>query len=346
MPTRNLHWVGGTASWNGTAGSKWSLSAGGAGGEAIPTAIDNVFFDSSSGSGTVTVAANGMTCANLDFNGFTGTFTDDGNARNVTVAGTVLRLGSGMTLTSPGGGSSFTLSSTSGAVAVTSNGKTWTWTLSAVSGAGGISLQDNIVSVVNVGCGGGGTDVFQDNGHSLTCRHFATSNSGVVLTRSGAWTITGDDVVGGGETYKMVALSGSSDTGSVTINGSSSDTKTVAGAKTLTLGGSGTGTFILGSFTATTLTVSSPPHAISINHGETVTAGTLNISGTAGNKNSITDGSISVASGILSFDYLSLTNNIATGGARFFAGNHSDDGGGNTNWIFGSPRQAQAMVIT
>lgn len=40
----NRYWVGGTASWDGTAGSKWATTDGGAGGSAIPTSADDVFF--------------------------------------------------------------------------------------------------------------------------------------------------------------------------------------------------------------------------------------------------------------------------------------------------------------
>ena len=43
---RTLYWVGGTGQWNETA--HWSLSSGGAGGECIPTPIDDVIFDRNS----------------------------------------------------------------------------------------------------------------------------------------------------------------------------------------------------------------------------------------------------------------------------------------------------------
>jgi hypothetical protein len=40
------YWVGGTASWDGTAGAKWASTSGGVGGSSVPTASDNVFIDS------------------------------------------------------------------------------------------------------------------------------------------------------------------------------------------------------------------------------------------------------------------------------------------------------------
>ena len=43
MPSR--YWVGGTASWDATAGTKWAETSGGAGGFSVPTISDDVFFD-------------------------------------------------------------------------------------------------------------------------------------------------------------------------------------------------------------------------------------------------------------------------------------------------------------
>ena len=62
------YWRGGSGSWNTT--TNWSTTSGGGGGASVPTAADNVFFDTNSGSGTahyiVTVTDN-STCANLTF---------------------------------------------------------------------------------------------------------------------------------------------------------------------------------------------------------------------------------------------------------------------------------------
>lgn len=87
------YWVGGTASWDGTAGTKWALTSGGAGGESIPTTADDVYFDANS-SGTVTIAAGNTGAKSIDCTGFTGQLTV-GSA--ITVAGN-LTLSSGMTI--------------------------------------------------------------------------------------------------------------------------------------------------------------------------------------------------------------------------------------------------------
>ena len=68
----NRYWVGGTATWDGTAGTKWSTTSGGAGGAAVPTAVDDVFFNGASGSNTITISGS-RACRMLDCTGFTGT---------------------------------------------------------------------------------------------------------------------------------------------------------------------------------------------------------------------------------------------------------------------------------
>lgn len=70
------YWVGGTATWDATAGTKWATTSGGAGGAAVPTAADDVFFDANSGA--VTITTFGTTtdvCRSLNCTGFTGTLT-------------------------------------------------------------------------------------------------------------------------------------------------------------------------------------------------------------------------------------------------------------------------------
>lgn len=82
----NKYWVGGTATWDGTAGTKWSLTSGGTGGASVPSATDDVFFDGNSsiiGGPNVTVTiAGGSQCKSLDFTGFSGGKIVGGGAAN------------------------------------------------------------------------------------------------------------------------------------------------------------------------------------------------------------------------------------------------------------------------
>ena len=94
----NRYWVGGTASWDGTPGTKWALTSGGAGGQAIPTSADDVFFDAASGANTVTIAAGNTGAKSITCTGFTGTLA---GTADISVAGNVT-LVSGMTYTHTG----------------------------------------------------------------------------------------------------------------------------------------------------------------------------------------------------------------------------------------------------
>ena len=44
----NRYWVGGSATWNATVGTKWATTSGGAGGASVPTSADDVFLDAAS----------------------------------------------------------------------------------------------------------------------------------------------------------------------------------------------------------------------------------------------------------------------------------------------------------
>ncbi len=92
----NRYWVGGTANWDGTAGTKWATGSGGAGGASVPTSADDVFFDAASGAVTVTVSVGAPTPAkSINFTGFTGTFA---GFNQISVFGNVTFV-AGMTLT-------------------------------------------------------------------------------------------------------------------------------------------------------------------------------------------------------------------------------------------------------
>ena len=131
------YWVGGTASWDGTAGTKWATTSGGAGGASVPTTADDVFFDAAS-TGTCTISSGNTGAKSINCTGFTGTIT--GNA-GITVAGSIT-LDAGMTFTHTG------LKTITGTGTLTTAGKFFG--LLSIDGAGitvtlgdAISLQTN-----------------------------------------------------------------------------------------------------------------------------------------------------------------------------------------------------------
>ena len=90
------YWVGGTATWDATVGTKWATTSGGAGGASVPTGADDVFFTNLS-TGTCTIAT-GMVAKSINCTGFAGSITGTGT---VIVAGSVT-LVAGMTYTHTG----------------------------------------------------------------------------------------------------------------------------------------------------------------------------------------------------------------------------------------------------
>lgn len=60
----------------------------------------------------------------------------------------------------------------------------------------------------------------------------------------------------------------------------------------------------------------------------------LQAAGTSASPITITGGTLSKPSGFVECDYLNLTDSKATGGAKWYAGEHSIDSGGNEGWLF------------
>lgn len=191
------YWVGGNASWDATAGTKWATTSGGAGGAAVPTAADDVYLDNGTGTGNVTIAAN-VVCRKLDCTGYTGTLTYDTNARTLTIgtssagaSNIALNFVAGMTYTILGIGNTINFVSTSTTEqSVTTAGKTMP--SMGFNGAGGKwALQDNVTATgatITVTTG-----TFITNNVSITCGHFSfNSGSAKTLTLgSSAFTCTG-----------------------------------------------------------------------------------------------------------------------------------------------------------
>lgn len=185
MPDR--YWVGGTANWDGTAGTKWALTSGGFGGQTVPTAADDVYFDAASGASTVTVSAAAV-CRNLSFSGFTGTFA---GTSTLAISGG-LTLGAGMTRTYTG---VVTFDGTSSNV-LTSNGVILNSNLTFNGVGGAWQLADSLTtgSTRTVTLTNGTLDI---NSQSFTAGAFSSTNSNartIAFGASGKFIATRDSV--------------------------------------------------------------------------------------------------------------------------------------------------------
>lgn len=232
------YWVGGTANWDGTAGTKWATTSGGAGGASVPTSADAVFFTNLS-TGTCTISAGNTGALSIDCTGFTGTVTG-GSA--ISVAGSIT-LVSGMTFTAA---STVTITGTG---TITTAGKQISNLIISVPG-GTVTLGDAL-QISNTGTFGlridAGTFNTSASNYSITASQLSSSNSNVrsivlngssvslanttpiVFTTStnltfnaGTSTITCTNTVptfnGGGRTFNNVTFSSTSAT-SVSITG-------------------------------------------------------------------------------------------------------------------------------
>lgn len=174
MPDR--FWVGGTANWDGTAGTKWSATSGGAGGASVPTTADDVFFTNLS-SGVCTIAAGNTGARSINCTGFTGRIA---GSDAITVAGSVT-LVAAMTYTHTG-----TVTFT-GTGTLTTAGKTFSGV--TVDGSGiTLTLGDALniaTSPITVTRG-----TFTTANFSVTAGGILSSNSNTRVINLGSSTVT------------------------------------------------------------------------------------------------------------------------------------------------------------
>lgn len=206
----NRYWVGGTNTWNATAGTKWALTSGGVGGQAIPTSSDDVYFDGASGNVTITLSAS-INSYNLNFTGFTGTIA--GTAQ-INIYGSLV-LSPSMTLTHTG----IKYFRGTGIHTITSNGKI----LSACSfvGTGTYTLLDdlNVSGALVLEKGTLDADIF-----NVSCYNFSSASGEirVLYMGSGLWTITGRTGVCWNINYSNITLH--KETANIKFTGNSTGT--------------------------------------------------------------------------------------------------------------------------
>lgn len=336
------YWVGGTATWDATAGSKWATTSGGAGGASIPTSSDDVYFDANSGSGTVSWGASGMAARNVDFTGFAGTVQSF--ASSLSLQGN-LTFGSGMN-----NYASFTCAGTG---VITTNGV----------GCGSINVSGNYTVVGNI------TVSF-----SLTTSSSASldlSNKTIVAralnvsnTSSQNWTNAHITLTGAAGNILNIASGASINSANSVLDvyptGSGGSSITLVGGgkhfgRTTIDRGDTTGTLtITGNNTFDSLKYrANYNHDLHFAASSTQTIlGEVDIAGKSGaviDLDTSTGSGIftlSKPSGIVDSDYLNITRSTVTGNADWYAGANSVDNGSNTDWIFAdAPYQSKSNFL-
>jgi hypothetical protein len=247
MPDR--YWRGGTANWDGTAGSKWAATAGGPTGASVPTTADDVFFDATS-SGSCTIATGNTGAKSINCTGFTGTIT---GTASITVAGSVTLVAAMTyshvgTMTITGTGTLITAGKTFSAVTVDGVGITVTLGDALNMGTRTLTVTNGTFNTANFNVTGISVSSTNSNVRTITL-----GSSTVALSAAGtAWntsTITNLTFNAGTSQINLTAPTATFNTGGLTFHnvsftGTSTGTRTISNANTfnnLTLNASASG---------------------------------------------------------------------------------------------------------
>lgn len=359
----NRYWVGGSGTWDNASTANWSATSGGASGASAPTLADNVFFNSSSGTGVVSVAST-ATSSNTTINSatielsLTGSPTICINNGTLTLTAGTLTLNTftlNTSLFNSNGSTARTINFGTGNITLTSSGQrildlrtntnltiTGTPVFNATySGAVGTrtietgALAETSAVTLNVTAG---TDIVTNAApaayRNLNFTGFAgTWNSTAVQTVYGNLTVSSG--LTAGASTSALTFAGTSGTQTISTNGKTLD-------RPLTFNGIG-GTFAFqdaltqGSTRNFTITNGT----IQLKNGVTSTVGNFLTSGTnqkylqstlAGNQ-----ATISQASGTVNASNLTIKDINATGGATWnaYTDNGNIDAGNVDGWNFG-----------
>jgi hypothetical protein len=303
----NRYWVGGTAAWDATPGTKWSLTSGGTGGVAVPGINDNVFFDANSGAGTVTNSVTNANANNLDTTGFAGTIQ---GTQPITIYGN-FTIGTA-TNWNLSGVISHQISS-SKINTVQTNGKTIRpYTISGVAGTGVIRLLGPVDSISDFNMIVGTLDL---NGFDFTCLNFNTNQTGIRGIRFGSNWVNITNVSAGVTTTVLDAATLTNfswtGTGGFKLTGAPS-----SGTRQINLGNTAGGTEI----TAPNLWISngSAGSTVNITNGF---VGNMDFTGFSGtwNQNAITFyGNFTLNTGMVVSTAVGNTTTFATSGVAPF----------------------------
>ena len=232
---------------------------------------------------------------------------------------------------------------TSGTKSITTNGVSVGANIT-VNGAGGTFYLGSALTCAGTLTLWAGT--FNANNYNVTCYNFVgdvTTSVRALTMGSGTWTLNGST----NGSWSVAATNMTLTANTSTIKMSASISKGFTGG--------GFTYYILDQASSPELLISSSNTFNTINNTyagattirfsglTTQTVTNFTATGTSGNVLTLLSSSsglqwtLSKSSGQVLLDYVSITDGVATGGARFYAGVHSTNGGNNTGWIFSSP---------
>lgn len=334
-----------TQSWQFTSGGNWSSV--GSWTSRIPLPQDNVVINKAFAASQVISADMPRLGTDINFTGSTGTPDWRFNGGLVTVYGSITLI-SGMVLSSTGGMNLLGR----GTHTLKSAGNTYLQAFIMDSVGGTYTLLDDFATS-NSSTFSMNRGALYANGFNFSTRAFTSTanNTRIVDMGTGTWYLT----AAAGTPWNIGGTGLTFNGGSATISlpTATASNQTFAGGGqtygTLTYNVAGsTGMLdITGANTFNTINFSDATNARTLRFqaGVTNTVNNWNVFGTSGNLISVvsvtgTTFTLSKPSGVVSSDYLNLVNSVATGGATWYAGANSTDGGGNTGWVFTAPPAA------
>jgi len=335
----------GSADWGATGSGSWSATSGGAlDATKFPLAQDTAIFPAATypASGSTTNINANYNIGTIDMSLRTAnTMTLGITTNSPTIYGNWIN-GTGITLSGTG-----TLTFAGRATQqITSSAKTFTQPITINSPSGSVTLQDALTTSTTVATNltNGTLDL---NGFTYTVgTAFTTATGTKNLTFNGGTLVCPAATTTAFNNAQPTNFTTTAGTGTGTISMTAATAKSFVGGGstfncTINQGGAGTLT-VTGSNTFNNITNTVQPASILFTAATTSTFTNFSLSGTAGNL--ITIGSVtaashtlSKASGTVSADFLSISRSTATGGAGWYAGANSTDGGNNSGWIFTAP---------
>jgi hypothetical protein len=338
----------GSANWAATGSGSWSATSGGAlDGTMFPLPQDTAVFPAATypASGSTTTVNGALWFGTIDMSLRTSNTMTLANGSNaISVFGNWTN-GTGITLSGTG------LLNFAGRTAqqITSAVKTFTQPITINSPSGSVTLQDALTTGTGVTTTltNGTLDL---NGQTLTVgTAFTTATGTKNLTFNGGTLVCPTAATTAFNNAAPTNFTTTAGTGTGTISMTAATAKTFVGGGstfncTINQGGAGALT-ITGSNTFSNITntyKSTGATSILFTAATTSTFTDWNASGES--TRLLTIGSVtaashtlSKASGTVSADFLSISRSTATGGAGWYAGANSTDGGNNSGWVFTAP---------
>ena len=285
------------------------------------TFVVSVVQESIGGTVSINGTTQNLTFANAIYNA----------AGTVTVLGDLVVSGSLPTFTS----GTYTLAKSSGTQIINTNGATFNNTVN-LNSASTTFRFDSAFTMGTTGTLTLTTGTASFNGQTITIGILSSSNLNARTLAFGDSTV---NVIGSGTAWNCATSTNLTITygGAGRISMNSASAKTFAGGSktwpTVNQGGAGTLT-VTGSNTFTNFTNTVTGCTIAFPSGTTIFTN-FNVRGVPGSLVTMSSTStLFKASGLVAVNYLNLSNSTATGGARWYAGAGSTNGGGNTGWLF------------